>query len=153
LISQQFQYIDEIDLTYYPTWEDAVYEENEITNISAFKPPYFPYVVYVKAKGNNNLWCDDIIEAQLNECIVPKGISPNGDGLNDGFDLEIFNLIELQIFNRYGNKVYEHGEGYRQQWWGQDKTGKILPAGTYYYVFRTLFDTYSGYVYLIREVR
>lgn len=153
LISQQFQYIDEIDLTYYPTWEDAVYEENEITNISVFKPPYFPYVVYVKAKGNNNLWCDDIIEAQLNECIVPKGISPNGDGLNDGFDLEIFNLIELQIFNRYGNNVYEHGEGYRQQWWGQDKTGKILPAGTYYYVFRTLFDTYSGYVYLIREVR
>src|SRR5690554_3194899 len=88
LISQQFQYIDEIDLTYYPTWEDAVYEENEITNISEFKPPYFPYIVYVKAKGNNNLWCDDIIEAQLNECIVPKGISPNGDGLNDGFDLE-----------------------------------------------------------------
>lgn len=153
LISQQFQYIDEIDLTYYPTWEDAVYEENEITNISEFKPPYFPYIVYVKAKGNNNLWCDDIIEAQLNECIVPKGISPNGDGLNDGFDLEIFNLVELKIFNRYGMEVYEHGEGYTNQWWGQDKNGKILPAGTYYYVFRTLFDTYTGYVYVIREVR
>src|SRR5690554_2705773 len=153
LLSQQFQYMDEIDLSYYQTWEDAVYEENVITNISAFKPPYFPYIIYVKAKGNNSLWCDDIIEAQLNECIVPKGISPNGDGLNDGFDLEIFNLVELKIFNRYGIEVYEHGEGYTNQWWGQDKNGKILPAGTYYYVFRTLFDTYTGYVYVIREVR
>lgn len=96
---------------------------------------------------------DNFLVNLLDGCHIQKGISPNGDGLNDGFDLEIFNLIDLKIYNRYGSLVYQHGEGYTNQWKGQDKSGKLLPAGTYYYVFTTSYDTYSGYVYVIREVR
>lgn len=153
LLSKKVSYLNEIELRYFLTKENAENESNEITNVSSFEPTYFPSIIYVKAKARTALWCDNIIEVQLNDCMVPKGISPNGDGLNDGFDLTLFNLLDLQIFNRYGMEVYRHGEGYINQWKGQDKSGKELPAGTYYYIFKTLFDTYLGYVYVIREVR
>src|SRR5690606_19287317 len=153
LLSRMIDYMNEIDLKFYETESDAENEVNEITNVENYRPVVFPEVVYIRTKGKNNLWCDVIIQMQLNDCTIPKGISPNSDGLNDGFDLAIFNLIELKIFNRYGMEVYEHGESYTNQWHGQDKSGRILPAGTYYYTFKTLFDTYAGYVYVIREVR
>ena len=152
LLKRIFPYVDEIELKFYETEADAESEINEITDINSYQPPYFPYIIYIKAKGAK-LWCDNIIQLQLNDCVVPKGISPNGDGLNDGFNLEIFNLVELKIFNRYGMEVYNHGEGYIDQWKGQDKNNRELPSGTYYYIFKTLFDTYIGYVYLIKEVQ
>lgn len=73
--------------------------------------------------------------------------------MNDGFNIEIFNPIELKIFNRYGMEVFHHGIGYTNQWKGQDKNNRELPSGTYYYIFKTLFDTYTGYVYVIKEVQ
>lgn len=152
-LSKKISYLNELDLKYYLSQQDANLEINPIQNISTFKPTSFPYIIYLKVKGKNELWCDNIIEIQLNECIVPKGISPNGDGQNDAFDLEIFNLVELQIFNRYGTEVFKHGEGYTNQWRGQGKNGQQLPSGTYYYVFKTFFDTYIGYVYVMYEVR
>lgn len=152
LLKRIFPYVDEIQLRFFETEADAENEINEITNINSYQPPRFPYIIYIKAKGIK-LWCDNIIQLQLNDCIVPKGISPNGDGLNDGFNIEIFNPIEVKIFNRYGMEVYAHGEGYINQWKGQDKNNRELPAGTYYYIFKTLFDTYLGYVYMIKEVK
>lgn len=152
LLSRMFPYMDEMDLKFYETETDAENAVNEIINITNYKPPRFPYIIYIKATGKTNLWCDNIIQLQLNDCIVPKGISPNGDGLNDGFDIAIFNPIELKIFNRYGMEIYAHGEGYTNQWKGQDKNNRELPSGTYYYIFKTLFDTYIGYVYVMKEV-
>lgn len=153
LLPRIFPYVDEVELKFYETEADAEAEINEITNINSYQPPRFPYIVYIKAKGKTKLWCDNIIQLQLNDCVVPKGISPNGDGLNDGFNIEIFNPIEVKIFNRYGMEVYAHGEGYIDQWKGQDKNNRELPSGTYFYHFKTLFDTYIGYVYVMKEVR
>lgn len=152
LLNRIFPYVDEMQLGFYETEANAENEINEITNINGYQPPHFPYIIYIKAKGKK-LWCDNVIQLQLNDCIVPKGISPNGDGLNDGFNIEIFNPIEVKIFNRYGMEVYTHGEGYTNQWKGQDKNNRELPSGTYYYIFKTLFDTYLGYVYMIKEVK
>ncbi len=152
LLPRMFSYSNEIELKFYENRNDAENGTNEILNITNYQPPRFPYIVYIKAMGAK-LWCDNIIELQLNDCVVPKGISPNGDGLNDGFNLEIFNVIELKIFNRYGMEVYEHGVGYVDQWKGQDKSNRELPSGTYFYLFKTLFDTYTGYVYVIKEVQ
>ena len=42
------------------------------------------------------------------QCSIPNGISPNGDGLNDTFDLSGFTGIRnVKIFNRYGVLVFE----------------------------------------------
>ncbi len=153
LLSKMFPYMNEIDLKFYENENDAYNDVREIMNVTNYKPNIFPKLVWIRTKGKNNFWCDNIIQLQLNDCVVPKGISPNEDGLNDGFNLEIFNLVELKIFNRYGMEVYKHGEGYIDQWKGQDKNNRELPSGTYFYTFKTLFDTYVGYVYVIKEVQ
>jgi|GEM_PF-2073289 len=86
------------------------------------------------------------------DCPIQRGVSANFDGFNDGFDLSLYEPNELRIYNRYGTEICSYGKGYTNQWIGQDKNGKELPAGTYYYVFKTDFEIIAGYIYLIKEV-
>lgn len=84
-------------------------------------------------------------------CTIQKGISPNGDGLNDNFNLEGQNVAKLQIFNRYGTAVYEKNN-YTNQWYGQTDKGEELPDGTYYFVInRANGETKTGWIYINRE--
>src|SRR5690606_32143601 len=68
--------------------------------------------------------------------------SPNGDGVNDFFKIEcIENYPDnvLQVFNRWGNLVFET-KAYANDWDGTPKgraiiqKDKLLPVGTYYYL-------------------
>lgn len=85
-------------------------------------------------------------------CTIQKGISANNDGLNDFFDLEGFNVSRLEIFNRYGTKVYER-RNYVNEWKGQSDKGDELPDGTYYYVIerRDGEPTKTGWIYINRK--
>jgi gliding motility-associated-like protein len=87
-------------------------------------------------------------------CGVQKGISPNGDGLNDYFNLEQMNVKNLGIFNRFGTKVYNKS-GYTNQWIGQSDDNNELPDGTYFYVieFNDNQPTKTGWIYINREVK
>ncbi|WP_158513033.1 gliding motility-associated C-terminal domain-containing protein [Flavisolibacter tropicus] len=71
----------------------------------------------------------------LRQLKVPNVFSPNGDGINDRW--EIVNLADysgatVQVFNRYGQLVFS-SIGYTTPWDGR-QNGKPLPIGTYYYV-------------------
>jgi gliding motility-associated-like protein len=86
-------------------------------------------------------------------CSIPRGISPNGDTLNDTFDLTGLNVKVLSIYNRYGTKVYSK-TNYVNEWGGQSDAGNELPDGTYYYVIeRNGVDAKSGWVYINRETK
>lgn len=84
-------------------------------------------------------------------CTIQKGISPNGDNKNDNFDLSSYNVKKLEIFNRYGRKVYSKSN-YIDEWYGQADNGNDLPTATYYYVieFNDL-PTKTGWIYINRE--
>ncbi len=82
-------------------------------------------------------------------CTVPLGISPNGDGNNDNWNLEGLDIVKLEIFSRYGNIVYEANQ-YKDEWYGQDFKGRPLPDGTYYYYMKlTTGAEQTGWVYVI----
>jgi gliding motility-associated-like protein len=88
-------------------------------------------------------------------CLIQKGISPKGtgpgDNKNDFFDLEGFNVSKLQIFNRYGTKVYSKSR-YVNQWYGQSDNGDELPDGTYFYVIDIDGQkSKSGWIYINHE--
>ncbi len=85
-----------------------------------------------------------------NLCLVPRGISPQGDGVNDSFDLSHFGGVSLQIINRYGMKVYDK-KNYQNEWFGQTNSSTtLLPSGTYFYQFVTnQGETLSGWVQLV----
>lgn len=65
----------------------------------------------------------------------PKAItvSPNGDGMNDVFKLDIQKMasINSKIIDKNGVVVYQAQEA--GEWGGKDLKGKELPAGLYYY--------------------
>lgn len=91
------------------------------------------------------------IEVTIIACTIQKGISPNGDEFNQSFDLSGFNVKELQIFNRYGKKVYSKAN-YTNEWEGQTENGDELPDGTYYYVIDfTDMESKTGWIYINRQ--
>lgn len=111
----------------------------------------FPLTFTVKIITNPD-GCTDtqnfVVDSAI--CVVPKGLSPNGDGDNDTFDLTSLGVKKLSIFNRYGNKVYGKNN-YTNQWGGQSDSGEELPDGTYYYVIeQDSGETKSGWVYINR---
>jgi gliding motility-associated-like protein len=97
--------------------------------------------------------CSEVGEltVTVDNCTIQKGISPNGDSLNDYFDLSSYNVSKLQIFNRYGKEVYSKSN-YTIEWKGQANNGNALPDGTYYYVidFKDM-DSKTGWIYINKE--
>ena len=76
------------------------------------------------------------------ELFIPDGFSPNGDGINDNFEIThpISLKIELEVYNRWGNIVYKSPD-YQNNWDGRGMDnlfGQELPAGTYYCMFKAI---------------
>ena len=66
----------------------------------------------------------------------PNVFTPNGDGINDLFEIE--NLpenTEVNIHNRWGNVVFS-STNYQNNWNGKNSSGEELVDGIYYYTFK-----------------
>jgi gliding motility-associated-like protein len=71
----------------------------------------------------------------LQQVIIPNAFTPNGDGINDLWNiahLSDYPACTVDIYNRGGELMY-HSIGYGRPWEGTYK-GNRLPSGTYYYV-------------------
>ena len=98
-------------------------------------------------------FCADVTTMNINVigCEIPKGISPNNDGDNDIWDLSGYDVSKVEIFNRYGTKVYSKSN-YSNEWYGQSDSGNELPDGTYYYVIEfNGLPAKTGWVYINRQ--
>jgi gliding motility-associated-like protein len=85
---------------------------------------------------------------------ISEGFSPNGDGVNDVFFIEIITLHpenELLVFNRWGKQVFQK-INYNNDWQGTAVDGAELPAGNYYFAleFRDGTSPLSG-VFIINR--
>ncbi|WP_158963951.1 choice-of-anchor J domain-containing protein [Myroides fluvii] len=110
-----------------------------------------PMTIYIVTRnGNKEVFCYDesSFTVDFEDCPIPKGFSPNGDGINDRFDLTEHGVAKIQIFNRNGMEVYSHGLGYKNEFVGKDKSGNQLPSGTYYYVIISHGKQKTGWVQL-----
>lgn len=71
--------------------------------------------------------------------LLPNAFSPNGDGLNDTWGIQVFGIIKLgvlRVFNRWGQVVFETTDPARR--WNGTINGTPLPIGTYYYVLKAV---------------
>ena len=66
--------------------------------------------------------------------VIPAVFSPNGDGINDVFQLSIDNLtsISITVYNRWGEKINSY-DALQGGWDGATSSGAVVPAGTYFY--------------------
>ena len=83
---------------------------------------------------------------------IPNVFTPNGDGVNDTFEIPGINNYtanELTVMNRWGSTVYLK-KGYHNEW-----NGEGLNEGTYFYLLKVQeagghWDVYKGYITLLR---
>ncbi|GFD76872.1 hypothetical protein KUL113_62920 [Tenacibaculum sp. KUL113] len=91
------------------------------------------------------------------QVVSPKGFSPNGDGQNDTWvieNIEKFPNSNIQVFNRWGERVYE-SKGYQNNWSANSNqrggSSTKLPVGAYYYIINLNDSDYppvQGWLYI-----
>ncbi|KOS06760.1 hypothetical protein AM493_12555 [Flavobacterium akiainvivens] len=107
------------------------------------------YTVTVTPLGETACPIEADIDIVSIMCELPKGISPNGDGKNDSFDLTALDVVKLRIFNRYGTEVFGYNGNYTDEFAGIASNGEKLPTGTYFYmVQRSNGENITGWVYV-----
>ena len=100
----------------------------------------------ITVKNSTGCLASDVLFVNIiPNCInVRNAFTPNGDGINDLWkvydDYICLKNVTVQVFNRYGSKVFESSD-YRDTWDGR-YNGKLLPDGTYYAVIE--FSLLSG---------
>jgi gliding motility-associated-like protein len=88
------------------------------------------------------------------ECIrIPNAFTPNGDGINDKWEIENIHLMpyaRIQVFNRWGQVVFETVSD-NEIWDGTSFNGE-LPTGTYVYIIdpNNRSKSFNGTVNIVR---
>jgi gliding motility-associated-like protein len=98
-------------------------------------PPGDYTVLITDATLNDTLVYISIGEAQCP--ISPEyAFTPNGDGYNDNWaigNIQFYPNNKILIYNRWGQKVYEH-KGEYEPWDGRDLLGIPVPDASYFYI-------------------
>jgi gliding motility-associated-like protein len=112
------------------------------------------YVVMV-TDTNGCVGYDTVFVDLYPDIFTPTGISPNGDGINDDWEIDFIGEYpdcQVEVYNRWGQQLF-YNQGYTQRWDGR-YNGKDLPEGTYYYVIRLNHpaypEPYTGPVTILR---
>ena len=103
-----------------------------ITNVSENRELYVSYGSGPCSSAQTSISIKVFDETRLT---IPNAFSPNNDGVNDLFRIQVqgyFKLNYLKIYNRWGQKIYE-GRDLNLPWEGKHN-GSPLPVGTYYWV-------------------
>lgn len=95
---------------------------------------------------------------EISSIPVHNLLTPNGDGLNDTWDLSTIPAIEnanIYVINRWGWEVFKAEDGYNNDWDGSI-AGEPLPDGSYLYIIE--FDDDSrdplrGALQIIRNLQ
>lgn len=81
---------------------------------------------------------------------IPGGLSPNGDGINDTWDiqgLENYPVTSISVFDRWGKKLFFSTSGSTS--WDGTSNGRECPTGDYYYIIELdNGEKYNGVVTL-----
>ena len=138
-------------LTY--KWTPAAgLNDDDILNPIASPKRSTTYKLVVTSK-NGCKSTDEVFIKVLPPMEIPSAFSPNGDGINDTWEIKYLDLYEgatVEVFNRSGDLVF-HSEGRYVPWDG--KYGEQdLPVGAYQYVInpKNKLKPIAGTVSIIR---
>jgi gliding motility-associated-like protein len=147
-------------------WYDAPANGTLLASTDLLKEGYTYYGIDTSTATNCNSFALSVT-VSLTDCtatpdnfFIPDGFSPNGDGVNETFqiiDIEfLFPNYSLEIFNRYGNVLFK-GDINKPAWDGKNSNSGFnngdSPTGVYFYVIHYNKDSLppkQGQLYLNR---
>ena len=158
LVMSQLE-VDESQLEFYESVTDMENTSNEILDPLAYNNTSNPQTIYIRVE-DFPCYQPYAMELMVENCppTVPEGFSPEGDSINDWFNIQglydIFEDHQLLIYNRHGVLIFEgdnnkRWDGYTNR--GLNNRGKLVPVGTYFYVLHLNDPNYSsiqGWVYV-----
>ena len=105
---------------------------------------------------DNNACTEDtsFVIATISADCVPNVFTPNGDNINDTWNLEntfLYSDSEIRIYGRYGRLLFK-SVGYSKPWDGKNENGNDVTEGAYFYHIDIGhdFDAIKGSVTIIR---
>jgi gliding motility-associated-like protein len=109
-------------------------------NQSQYDLPAGTYTVIVTDENGCTNEATYILDQPL-AVVMSDAFSPNGDGLNDYFQIKNIDRYPnntLTVMNRWGDVVYKAAP-YQNDWYGQSNAGLVLygadvPEGSYYFI-------------------
>ena len=117
---------------------------------------------YVEMDLNGCIFIDSVLNEIDPNCgndvISVNAFSPDGDGVNDAFILDIPSLLKFEnnvtIFNRWGDEIgdFQNYNNADVSWDGRNKSGDYVTNGTYFYVIEIpeLNIKESGWIQVVR---
>ena len=150
----------ETEFSFYPSEENFINDTQEINPAFEYESITNPQTIYVKATNTlTGCHSNTTFQVSVYNCppTIPDGFSPNGDGINEEFNIaglyDIFVNFKLEVYNRWGNLIYKASQQI-EAWNGRLKNNKeLVPVGVYYYVLHLNDEEYKpvqGSVYVSR---
>jgi gliding motility-associated-like protein len=135
------------------SWAPALFMDDA----SALQPHVNPqtdfvYTLQVASRDSCGSATDSVKVKVYKAVFVPNAFTPNGDGLNDTWNIPALNAFanyEIRVFNRWGQVVYQSKN---KSGWDGKLEGKDQPTGVYPYVI-SINDTdvtLKGWVVIVR---
>jgi gliding motility-associated-like protein len=107
-----------------------------------FSTPYqnIQYYLTVNYGKNCTTTATNTIEVKRGDVYIPNAFTPNGDGVNDVFEVFGTTLysVSMKIFNRWGEKIFDSENNQWATWNGTYK-GVQQPAGVYVYYVQLVY--------------
>ena len=129
-------------------WEPGAFPNNDTVSLAAtaLNPNQNLFYVEVQDACGKTISYNPIYV--YNQCPLeaPNVLTLNGDMTNETFivnNLEDYDAVQLRIFNRWGNMIYENDD-YQNDWSGTDVSGKTVKEGVYFY---TVIPQSAKYTY------
>ncbi len=124
-------------------WTSSEFNEGEATFYYDTMPD-----ARVEVDGVGDYWliwtvkneaCKDLSDSLLftvRELKVYGGFSPNGDGINDNYSIDLSEESEVvfTIMDRNGKQVKKVEDRKRVEWDGTNENGEQMPADTYFFI-------------------
>lgn len=119
------------------SWSPPTYLDNPTYLKAIARPPgTMTYVLTVVSNNGCGVSKDTVKLEAIDKLFIPTGFTPNGDGLNDKWEIVTFEDYEdavAEVYNRYGQLMYRGYAKNYKPWDGTFKNKACLP-GVYVYL-------------------
>ncbi|MDP4207584.1 MAG: immunoglobulin domain-containing protein [Bacteroidota bacterium] len=123
-----------------------------------YRPEHSDHLILTVVTSDGCVETDSVYIKFPDKVIPPTGFTPNGDGINDVWEIdhiEDYPNVLVEVYNRWGSLVFK-SKGYDNVTPGKvfdgTRNGRPLPIGTYYFIIKLNdgYESQNGTVTIMR---